>query len=193
MLNHRKGSQHFIASVLQELQPRRLLPALMAGLITGVIAVIVSTAFASLIFAGELARYIPTGINLMLLASIIIGGLAAQTSSFPGLVSGLQDSAVAILAVVSTTIVRTMPPTATTQETFFTVVAAIALATMLTGAIFFGLGQFKLGNLIRFIPYPVVGGFLAGTGALLVLGAISMMVESFEGITDLPLLLQSSC
>jgi len=162
----------------------------MTGLIVSVIAVIISTAFATLIFSGELSDYIPAGINLMLFASIIIGGFAALTSSLPGLVAGLQDSAVAILAVMSTTIVQTMPSTATSPETFFTVVAAIALSTILTGVIFFGLGQFRLGNLIRFIPYPVIGGFLAGTGLLLVLGALSVMVEPFGDITDLPLLLK---
>src|SRR4029450_10272978 len=39
-------------------------------------------------------------------------------------------------------------------------------------AIFFVLGTFHLGNLVRFIPYPVVGGFLAGTGWLLFKGGI---------------------
>ena len=33
-------------------------------------------------------------------------------------------------------------------------------------------GRFRLGNLVRFVPYPVVGGFLAGTGWLLFKGGI---------------------
>ena len=40
--------------------------------------------------------------------------------------------------------------------------AAIAITSVLTGIGLYVLGRFKLGNLIRFIPYPVVGGFLAG-------------------------------
>jgi SulP family sulfate permease len=39
------------------------------------------------------------------------------------------------------------------------------------------LGAFKLGNLIRFLPYPVMGGFLAGTGYLLTVGGISIMTD----------------
>ena len=186
-----RAKHPLIASILQEIQPRRLIPALTAGLIVCVIAVIVSSAFATLIFSGELSSHVSTGVNLMLFASIVIGGFVALTSSLPGLVTGLQDSALPILAIVSTTIVKTMPSTATSQETFFTVVAAIALSTILTGIVFFGLGYFRLGNLIRFIPYPVVGGYLAGIGLLLVLGALSVMVESFGGVADFPLLFKA--
>ena len=69
---------------------------------------------------------------------------------------------------------------------------AIALSTILTGIFFFVFGQFKLGNLIRFIPYPIIAGFLAGTGLLLVLGALSVMVEGFSGVADLHLLLEGN-
>lgn len=51
-----------------------------------------------------------------------------------------------------------------------TVWIAIALGTVLTGLLLFVLGRFRLSYLIRFIPYPVVGGFLAGTGWLLTKG-----------------------
>ena len=39
--------------------------------------------------------------------------------------------------------------------------------TVLCGILFLVIGRFRLGGLIRFVPYPVVGGFLAGTGWLL--------------------------
>lgn len=174
----------------KELHPRLLFPNLAAGLVTGIITVTVSTAFAALIFSGALSAYIPVGIGLMLFGSIVISGLTALTSSLPGLIAGIQDTAVAILALVSAAIVHNMPTSATLQETFFTVVAAISLASLLTGVTFLLLGQFKLGNLIRFIPYPVIGGFLAGTGLLLVRGAISVMVDAPVSLFQLSPLMQ---
>ena len=48
----------------------------------------------------------------------------------------------------------------------------------------------KLGNLPRFIPYPVVGGFLAGTGWLLAQGAISLMTDFPIDLAHLPQLVQ---
>ena len=155
---------------------RRLLLDLGGGLVAGVMAVSISTAFAALIFSGGLADSLSQGIGLMLVASMVIGILTAQFSSLKGTVARLQDSAVAILASVSAAIVSQMPSSATAEEKFITVVVAIALSSLLTGALFLSLGQLRLGNLVRFIPYPVIGGFLAGTGLLLTLGAISLLL-----------------
>ncbi len=178
--------QRLSKSVRQELQPQGLLATLSAGLINGIITVIIATAFASLIFASHLPGHLPAGVNLMLIASIVIVAVSALTSSLPGVFAGVQDSPVAIMAVVAAAIVHTMPPTATPTEVFFTIVAAMGLSSLLTGAIFFLIGHFKLGYLVRFIPYPVIGGFLGGTGLLLVLGALSTMVQGFNGLADVP-------
>mgnify|MGYP002260979546 CR=1 FL=1 len=45
-----------------------------------------------------------------------------------------------------------------------TVLVALAFSTLLTGAMLVLLGQLRLGGLVRYIPYPVIGGFLAGIG-----------------------------
>jgi SulP family sulfate permease len=156
-------------------QGRQLLPSLAAGLVTGILEVTEVTAFTALIFSGELGMYFSRGIGLMLVGTMIVASLTALFCSLPGLVGGLQDNVVAILALVSATIVSQMPAAATHQEKFTTAVVAIALSSFLTGALFLSLGQFRLGNLIRFIPYPVIGGVLAGSGLLLTFGAISFM------------------
>ncbi len=49
------------------------------------------------------------------------------------------------------------------------------MTSLLTGAVLYLPGRFRLGNLSRFIPYPVVGGFLSGSGWLLVLGSLRVM------------------
>src|SRR5690606_36048144 len=71
------------------------------------------------------------------------------------------------------------------REAFVTVVAAIALMAVLTGLFFFSLGYFRLGSLVRFLPYPVVGGFLAGTGWLLMVGAMGVMVDSLPPLAEI--------
>ena len=60
--------------------------------------------------------------------------------------------------------------------------AAIILTTTLAGLFFWLLGRFRLGGLVRFLPYPVVGGFLAGTGWLFVTGALDMMLDLPSGV-----------
>jgi MFS superfamily sulfate permease-like transporter len=51
----------------------------------------------------------------------------------------------------------------------------IVLSTFLTGAFLYLVGRFRMGRWIRFIPYPVIGGFLAGTGWLLARGSFKVM------------------
>jgi SulP family sulfate permease len=79
-----------------------------------------------------------------------------------------------------------MPDTATGQEKFLTVVAGISLTSLLTGIFFWMVGRFQLANFVRFIPYPVIGGFLAGTGWLLVWGSFGVMVDMQPSWVTLP-------
>ncbi len=175
-----------------ELQPSRLLPGLTAGLISGMLSVILAISFAALIFSGDLASHVANGIGLALFGALAIGLVVAATSSYPGTIAGTQDSPAAILALVAVAIANGMQTSATPEAIFATVVAAIALTSLLTGAFFLALGRFKLGNLMRFLPYPVVGGFLAGTGWLLVQGAFGVMAGASLGWSQLPYLFQSN-
>lgn len=186
-----KAAPKLKTQLADEIQPKRLLLSLAAGLVTGIMEVTESTAFAVLIFFGALAAYIPRGIGLMLVAAVVIVSLTALFTSMPGVVAGLQDTVVAILALVAAAIVNQMPASATDQEKFITVVVAIGLSSLLTGALFLSLGQFKLGNLIRFIPYPVIGGFLAGSGLLLTFGAISVMTGAPVNLLHLHPIIQA--
>jgi SulP family sulfate permease len=63
------------------------------------------------------------------------------------------------------------------------------LTSLLTGAVFLVLGVCKLGGLIRFIPYPVIGGYLAATGWLLVAGSVGLMTGVTLEWSNLPRLL----
>ena len=74
------------------------------------------------------------------------------------------------------------------ERRFLTVVVAIGMTSLATGAFFLLLSTLRLGNLVRFVPYPVVGGFLAGTGWLLVKGGAGVLTGSsvtLGNLTDL--------
>lgn len=176
--------------VFQDLKTERLLPGFTSGLVVGVIEVIIAISFAALIFAGDLSTFVPAGIGLALVGTFISSIVVALLTTLPGTVSGIQDAPAAILAVMSASILASMPANATAQDTFITIVAAIALTTILCGLFMLGIGYFNLGGLIRFLPYPVVGGFLAGTGWLLVTGSITMMTGIAPTVSGLISLLQ---
>ena len=59
---------------------------------------------------------------------------------------------------------------------------------VLSGVLFLWLGSRRRADLIRFVPYPVVGGFLAGTGWLLCKGGVSVasgVSPHFASLSDL--------
>lgn len=164
--------------------PRLLIPGLTAGLIVGITDVSLEISLAALIFSGVLAPYVANGIGFILFGAFCLLLLGALTSSIPGTMNIPQDTPAAILALIAAGIVANMAASATLEETFTTVVTAIILTTLVTGLVFTVFGRFKLSGFARFIPYPVVGGFLAGTGWLLVAGSFSVM-------TDIPLTLDN--
>ena len=85
-----------------------------------------------------------------------------------------QDIPIAIIALIATTVMANSGKDWDAETTFQFIFVTIALTSILVGIFFFILGTLKLGKLVRFIPYPVVGGFLAGTGWLIVKFAFIM-------------------
>jgi len=166
------------------LRVQALLPDIGAGVICGVIVIIVEISFAALIFSGDLSPFVSRGIGFTLFGTLVIGLAVTATSSIPGAVAISQDVTAALLGVGAAAMAASMPSDANGEEVFFSVAALIALSSFLTGLFFFAIGWFRIGNLIRFIPYPVVGGFLAGIGWLLLKGGIGIMADAPVRLND---------
>ncbi|NLT22452.1 MAG: sodium-independent anion transporter, partial [Syntrophorhabdus sp.] len=156
-------------------QTGRYLTVLTAGLISGVLTIAMGCAFSALIFSGPLSGYIATGVKLILFGAFLLGAITAFASSYAGTVARPHEIPAAVIALMATAIAAGVPNQICVEGAFVTVVATIAVTGCATGIFFLLLGYFKAGNLIRFVPYPVIGGFLAGTGLLLVKGAFGVM------------------
>ena len=166
-------SEQTTTSFRQELRPSRLIPTLTAGLIIGVLEVVLATSFAALVFRGDAAIHLPIAIGLSLFAGMAILTTVAFGTSLPGVVGSVQDVTAVILGLITGAITAQTP--GALHHTFLTLVAVIIVSSLLTGVVLLLLGRLKLGNLIRFVPYPVVGGFLAGTGWLLFKGGVGIL------------------
>ena len=164
-------------------QASRLLPIVTTGLVVGLLEIVVAVSFGVLIFSGDLAPFVGHGIGLALLATLVNTVFIALFASLPGTMGGSQDLPVVIMAVAAAAIAKELSGVAPPQEVFVTVVAAIGLTTLATGAFLLALGHFRLGRLVRFLPYPVIGGMLAGTGWLLTTGALATMTDQPLGLS----------
>ena len=161
----------------------RWLPPLAAGLIVGAVETVLAVAFAAFVFGGLLAGHLGDGIAMYLAAAALVLSIMAWRAGSRGVVGSVQDAAAAVLAVVAATTAARVADLARVAtmggvrdyeapDVFLTVVAATLVVTVLCGIAFLALGNLRIGNLVRFVPYPVVGGFLAGTGWLLLNGGI---------------------
>jgi sulfate permease, SulP family len=152
----------------------RVLAAITAGAVIGVVEVVLAVSFAALVFGGYLEQFLPDGIGLYLVAASLTLAIFAWRGGARGVVGSVQDAAAAVLAIVATN--AALNTFGSTDRAFLTVVAATVVVTLLTSVTFLLLGTFRLGNLARFIPYPVVAGFLAGTGWFLMKGGLRVAV-----------------
>ena len=177
------------ASFRKEMSSISLLPVLTAGGLIGFTEAIIVISFGSLIFSGGLSPYLSQGIGLALMSGFVILTLTALFSSARGVIGSVQDSTSVLMAVITASLVGSMT-VSNSANILPTVLVTIALTTLLSGLFLLGTGVFKLGELVRYIPYPVVGGFIAGTGWLLVQGSIGTMADYTLTIANIPNLLQ---
>lgn len=150
--------------------PVAWVPTLIAGLMVGFLEVILAISFASLIFSGPLENELARGIGMALVTGIIHLALAGLFSSIKGMVGTIQDSPSVLLAVAAGGL-------AGAGYSLPTIITVIVLSALFSGIGLMLLGQFRLGDLVRYLPYPVIGGFLAGTGWLLAQGSIGTMAS----------------
>jgi len=161
-----------------------------AGLLAGIMTLIAGISYGALIFSETLSGYLEIGIGSALVSAAVIGAVLAWRSSSPIIIAGPDANISAILALLAASVVSGLPVQASREAVFSTIWAVLAASALLCGCFLYLVGRFRMGRWIRFIPYPVVGGFLAGTGWLLVRGAFKVMSGAPLTIADLPRLFQ---
>ena len=121
----------------------------------------------NLLLAGGMREFLPMAVGMALFSSAAVAAIAALTSPIKGAVAIVQPIPLVAITGMGTAVANGMIGHATPQETFIAIVAVAMLATFATGVVLLGLGFRGLGGLIRYVPFPVIGGFLAGSGWLI--------------------------
>jgi SulP family sulfate permease len=179
----RKGTvASFDWSKLQSDFARRdLLPAIPTALLCWFLTILFSVSLATLIFRGPLLSSLPLGIGMSLGTAVVVGLVTIFSSSIPAAIAIPNDRTAPMLAILAASIAAGF--SASSPDMVPTCLAALIFATGLNGIILWLLGHFRMGILVRFLPYPVVGGFMAGAGWLLVKGAMTV-ATGFELTLD---------
>lgn len=170
---------------------RNLSAILSAGFICGLLTAMFAISAAALLFSTVLSTHLTLAIGICLFGTIVLSAVIGLFSSYPGMVSVTQEVTVVTLALIAASIHGRMSGTHSEAEIVATVVVMIGLATAVTGVVLLTMGKLRLGRLIRFIPYTVLAGFLAGMGWLIVAGAMAVVLGAPLTFEDLPRLLET--
>ncbi|MGD2042420.1 MAG: cyclic nucleotide-binding domain-containing protein [Acidimicrobiia bacterium] len=159
--------------------PGAVTSTLATGAVLGVVNALLTIALVSLIFRGDLADSLPLGIGLGLTSSAVIGLIIAALSSFSGVYAGVQDSSAAIIGLSAVSITGVLVGSAGLS----TVVAMVAATSLATGVVLLAMGYLGWGEIARYVPFPVIGGLLAGTGYLILTGTLGIL--DIDSVSDL--------
>jgi|LSQX01.2.fsa_nt_gb SulP family sulfate permease len=114
------------------------------------------------------------------MALAIAVGVAPQHGLYTGIVGGL------IIALCGGSRFNISGPTAAFVVILLPItqqhgLGGLLLVTLMAGAILVALGLARMGNLIQFVPYPVVMGFTAGIGIVIA----TLQIKDFFGLQDI--------
>ena len=170
--------QSTIMNLLSELRTDalsgKISPAVSVGVISGLVVLVRGISWGVIVFSGPLAPYSSQGTSVVLFGSLAVCLVVALTGSYRGTISALPAPCVVMLVAISSTL------DAASDALFMSMVATLMLSALAAGVGFLLIGRFRLADLTRFIPYPVAGGFLAGTGGALGLAALALMGISLD-------------
>jgi sulfate permease, SulP family len=148
-----------------------------AGLVASIVLIANIVSFGALMFPGELSIGISTAVWAMLIGSCIGGICIALLTSLPPIATGIDSPTGAVLVLLSAaTAPAVIAAGGSAQTAVETVMLIFTGGTVMSGALLYGLGVLRWGSYLRFVPYFVVGGFLAATGWFLFAGGVRMSI-----------------
>lgn len=166
---------------MQSLRFQNLSSSLLAACMIGLINIIYTVSFSALIFNGVLVEYYQLGISTIIFSYVISSVIMALGSSLPGLIVTPKGVITAIVSIIAVSLITSSSPAADSNTAIDSLLTCMMISAFLTGLIFLLLGVFQGGNLIRFIPFPVLSGYFGGVGIILISGSLSIMTgETFS-------------
>lgn len=164
---------------------------MIAGVICSVLVLAFSVADAALLFRGDLNSFLITGVALAVfgcLIQIVVIGSFTQLRSTHGT---SQEACIVIISAMLFSLQGSVQEDALLP----TSLVMISLSGLSLGASLFICGALKAGRYIRLMPFPMIAGFLAGSGLLTASFAVSILhgeplslTQILKGESDLALL-----
>ncbi|QPF91742.1 SulP family inorganic anion transporter [Bradyrhizobium commune] len=159
---------------------------MLGGGAASILTVTFGLSYSLLIFAGPLSPYLSYGIAATFISSAVLAAVIGLGSSLPFAIAAPDSSTAAVTGILAASLVEHIEAANPSAPMLSPVLITLGLSTVLTGVVLCGLGLTRMGRAIRYVPYPVVGGFLGATGLLIAMGAVRVITNTPVRFTALP-------
>src|SRR5512141_254086 len=145
------------------------------GLAAMLVALPSAIAFGVTIYAPLGASYASQGAIAGILGTMALGVVAAGFGGTRRLISAPCAPAVAVLSAFAIELTqRGVPPGSA--------LVLMAVVALLCGLLQIGFGVIGLGKLIKYMPYPVVSGYLSGVGLIIIISQVPKFLGTPKGM-----------
>lgn len=141
-----------------------------AGFAAMLVALPSSIAYGVAIYDGLGPQYLAEGALAGIIGAFALGLIAPLFGGAPRLVSAPSAPAAAVMTSLATTLLAgngRIPPLPADH-----VLLLLMIATLLAGALQLAYGMVGGGQIIKYIPYPVISGYISAVGILILLDQI---------------------
>jgi len=175
------GGEGEMDTMLSGRSAAAVIAQVLATIAIGVLQIGVAVSLAALVFAGSLSPGVGRASVAFILGTAIVSLTVGLRTRMPVVIAGAQDTAGIVAAASAASVAAVVTP----DQQLATVVVMLAIAALLTGVAMYVVGSRGLGLMVRYLPYPVVSGFMAGTGWLLLRGGVEVMLGRTIRLADL--------
>jgi sulfate permease, SulP family len=166
------------------LAPRETLPGdLWGGFAAMLVAMPSAIAYGVAIYSLLGPAWVGHGVRAGVLGAFAIGLIAPALGGAPRLISAPCAPAAAVLGALATAMVRDTRGAGPMQPE--QIVVWLTLVAVLSAMLQLAYGVIGAGRLIKYIPYPVVSGYLSGVGVIIVVGQLSGFLGLSRHVTRL--------
>ncbi len=165
---------------MAKLESRTAIDDIWGGLAAMLVALPSSVAFGILVYSALGAEYSGQGAMFGLVGAAVLGLVTPFLGKTPGLISAPCAPSAAVLSALVGTLVQGSDGERLGSSA---ILALMGLSAVLSASLQIIYGSIGGGRLIKFIPYPVVSGYLSGVGVLIFLSQLPKLLGLAKGVS----------
>jgi sulfate permease, SulP family len=165
---------------------RHLIGDAFAGTVIATSNIALAVSFAAAIFQGELSDGFTMGVWIMLMTMIVVGLIIGFLTTLQPIAGGPDTAVIAVIGLMAPVVAAPLLAAGISmQDVLVHIMLGITLVALASGVTLLALGLIRAGQSLRFVPYPLVAGFLAATGVLLITFGIKIVAGSLPALFEI--------